>query len=167
MFEECSWYLIRTKPNRERYVETQLIRLLPEVFVPLLSNNGRSSGNKSSSAVPLFPQYVFVRGDLSTHYFSIRYAPGVVSFVATGFQPLSVPDSIIENIRSRSVNGVVQVERPSFQKGETVQIVAGPFRGFDAVFERYLSGADRVAILLNAVEGHNLRLIAKTENIAR
>jgi transcription antitermination factor NusG len=35
-------------------------------------------------AVPLFPQYVFLRCDLTAHYFQIRYAPGVASFLQEG-----------------------------------------------------------------------------------
>jgi len=166
MCEEFSWYLVRTKPNRERYVETQLTRIVPEVFLPLLSNSEYTPGPKRPP-VPLFPQYVFVRGELSRHYFSIRYAPGVVSFVANGLQPLSVPDGIIEGIRSRSTNGVVRIVQRPFRQGETVRIMGGPFRGFDAVFERYLSAGDRVAILLNAMEGYNLRLVERAGNIAR
>jgi transcriptional antiterminator RfaH len=165
MPENCTWYLVRTKPNKERCVEAQLTRIVPEVFVPLLSSGASSSSKRSLS--PLFPQYVFVRTDLSAHYFSIRYASGVVSFVANGLQPLAVSPAIVESIRSRSTDGVVRIVRKPFRTGEAVRIVAGPFRGFEAVFDRYLSGADRVAILLNAVEGHNLRLVAKAENIAR
>jgi transcription antitermination factor NusG len=91
----------------------------------------------------------------------------VVSFVASGLQPLVVEPTIIENIRRRSTDGVVRIVQKPFYKGEAVQIVAGPFRGFEAIFERYLSGADRVAILLNAVEGYNVRLVAKADNIIR
>lgn len=166
MCDEFSWYLLRTKPNRERYVETQLSRIVPEVFLPLLNNSGYSSRSKRP-LVPLFPQYIFVRADLSTHYFPIRYAPGVVSFVSTGVQPLSVPEEIIDSIRSRSTDGVVRLTQSLFQEGETVRIVGGVFRGFDAVFERYLSAGDRVSILLNAMEGHNVRLVERTGNIVR
>lgn len=146
-------------------MEARLKRIVPEVFVPLLSM-GRLSADKRSLC-PLFPQYVFVRGDLSSHYFPIRYAPGVVSFVASGQQPLSVPPTIIESIRGRLTNGAVRTVGKPFRAGEAVRIVTGPFRGFEAVFERYLSAADRVAILLNAVEGHNVRLVAKAADIAR
>jgi transcriptional antiterminator RfaH len=117
--------------------------------------------------VPLFPQYVFVRCDLAIHYFQVRYAPGVLSFVTAGTDPLPVPEAIIESILARCSDGVVHLNPKTFRKGEPVRIVAGPFRGFDAVFDRYLSGADRVAILLNAIEGFNLRLIASAASIAR
>lgn len=157
---------MRTKPSRERYVSAQLARLAPEVFLPLLSTTERPT-DPSKHTVPLFPQYVFLRCDLTAHYFQIRYAPGVASFVTAGHEPLPVPESIIESVRARCTNDVVHLNREVFRKGEPVQILTGPFRGFDAVFERYLSGAGRVAVLLNAVQGYNLRVIAKARSIAR
>jgi transcriptional antiterminator RfaH len=161
-----NWYLVRTKPNRERYVSVQLAGLAPEVFLPLLSTTERPT-DLSNDTVPLFPQYVFLRCDLTAHYFQIRYAPGVTSFVTAGHDPLSVPETIIESVRARCTNDVVHLNREVFRKGEPVRILTGPFRGFDAVFERYLSGAERAAILLTAVEGNSLRVIAKARSIAR
>jgi transcriptional antiterminator RfaH len=161
-----SWYLVRTKPSRERYVSAHLARLAPEVFLPLLSTAARPTDARNHT-VPLFPQYIFLRCDLTAHYFQIRYAPGVASFVTAGRDPLSIPDGIIETVRARCTNDVVHLKPQVIRKGEPVRILNGPFRGFDAVFERYLSGAERVAVLLNAVEGHSLRVIAKAGSIAR
>jgi transcription antitermination factor NusG len=59
------------------------------------------------------------------------------------------------------------LQQEPFRHGEPVRIMTGPFRGFDAVFERYLSGAERVAILLNGLDGQSLRVIAKARSIAR
>ncbi len=166
MLARCHWYLVRTKPNRERFVSGQLIRFAHEVFLPLLSTTVQHP-KPDNCTVPLFPQYIFLRCDLTAHYFQVRYAPGVASFVAAGRDPLPVPESIIESIRERCTDGVVRLHQEPFRKGEPVQILDGPFRGFEAVFERYLSGATRVAILLDAVEGYNLRLIANVRSIAR
>src|SRR6266446_4846180 len=162
---DSHWYLVRTKPSRERYVSAQLTRVAREVFLPLLSTARRPTD--PSNHTPLFPQYVFLRCDLRANYFQIRYAPGVASFVTTGHDPLPIPESIIESVRARCTNDVVHLKQELFRKGEQVQILAGPFRGFDAVFERYLSGAERVAILLNAVGGYTLRVIANARSIAR
>ena len=160
------WYLVRTKPSRERYVKAQLAHIAPEVFLPLLSTE-RGATELGSSTVPLFPQYIFLRCNLTASYFQIRYAPGVTSFVTEGHDPLAVPESIVESVRARCTNDVVHLDQEPFQKGDPVQILSGPFRGFDAVFERYLSGAERVAILLNATKGYSLRVIASARSITK
>ena len=166
VLDHLHWYLVRTKPKKERYVSAQLMQIAPEAFLPLLSTGARFP-ETTRATVPLFPGYVFLRCDLAVHYFQIRYSPGVLSFVAAGLDPLEVPETILANIRARCMDGVVYIKPAPFQKGEQVRVMAGPFRGVEAVFERYLSGAKRVAILLNAIEGSNLRMVASAASISK
>src|SRR5579863_6935165 len=95
------WYLIRTKSNKETYVRDRLSHVLPEVFLPMLESPGsRIHAHTATTVVPLFPQYVFGRLDLSQHYFDIRYMPGVLELVSAGCDPLLVSDSIVDGVRS-------------------------------------------------------------------
>jgi hypothetical protein len=47
-----------------------------------------------------------------------------------------------------------------------VRIISGPFCEFDAIFEGYLSGSKRVAILITTVEGCGVRIVADAASIA-
>jgi len=132
------WYLIRTKSGKEQYVHRELSRRLPETFMPMLETRSR---RQTVSLVPLFPQYLFARLELAAHYFEIRYLPGVVGFISMGGELLAVAQTIVDNIRSRCRDGVVQIARRPFQHGQHVRIISGPFREFDAIFEGYLSGS--------------------------
>ena len=51
--------------------------------------------------------------------------------------------------------------------GERVVVVDGPFRGFEAIFQRYLAGAERVAILLSAVESGGLRVVLSASAVVK
>jgi transcriptional antiterminator RfaH len=153
------WFLIHTKQAKERWVCDQLSKTLPEVFLPMLRTRLRFWGKLIWSVVPLFPRYVFARFDLETYYFAVRYTPGVQRLVSAGTDPLVVPKPIVDEIRAREINGVVQIQAKPLARGESVEIVEGPFSGFKAVFERYLSGAERVAILLSSVETSGLRVV--------
>jgi transcription antitermination factor NusG len=62
---------------------------------------------------------------------------------------------------------VVKIEPEKFDKGERVRVAEGPFRGFEAIFERYLSGAERVAILLSTVEANGLRVVLPSSTVVR
>jgi hypothetical protein len=46
-------------------------------------------------------------------------------------------------------------------------MIDGPFRNFEAIFEGYLSGARRVAILIDTIEGRGVRVVADASTIAR
>ncbi len=161
------WYLVRTKPHRERSVEMQLRDLVAELYLPLLKAKTSRWGRLRWVLAPLFPCYLFARFDLRGGYFTVRYLPGVHSIVSAGRDPIAVAPMVVEEIRRRSVNGVVELKERPFGYGERVRLVHGPFKGFEAVFERYLSGAERVSVLLSTVEATGVRVVLSAEAVAR
>ena len=105
-------------------------------------------GRMTMSVAPLFPCYLFARLDLQINYFEVKYLAGVTGLVSAGADPLVVPEVIISEIRARGIDDVVEIREVPFDSGQPVRVVEGPFRGFEAIFERYLSSTERVAILL-------------------
>jgi len=161
------WYLVRTKPGKERWVSGQLSAILPEVFLPMLEARTTRWGKLAWSVMPLFPCYVFAQFDLQTRYFDVKYMAGVQGIVSAGCEPLAVPMPIVEEIKCRGVNGVVKIAPRKFDNGERVRVADGPFRGFEAIFERYLSGAERIAILLSTVEASGLRVVLPSAAVVK
>jgi len=161
------WYLVRTKSSKERWVNDQLAAILPEVFLPMLEARIPRWGRMAWSITPLFPGYLFARFDLQQRYFDVKYMPGVQGIVSAGNDPLAVPLVVIDEIRRRGTNGVVKIEEMAYDSGQRLRVVEGPFRGFEAIFERYLSGAERVAILLSAIEATGLRVVLPASAVAK
>ena len=86
----------------------------------------------------MFPCYLFARLDLQRDYFEVKYLAGVSGLVSAGSDPIVVPAAIINEIRSRGINDVVEIREEPFDKGQQVRVVEGAFRGFEAIFDRYL-----------------------------
>jgi transcriptional antiterminator RfaH len=158
---------VRTKPGKERWVSDQLSAILPEVFLPMLEARTPRWGRLAWSVVPLFPCYVFAQFDLQMRYFDIKYMAGVQGIVSAGCDPLAVPLRVVEEIKRRGINGIVKIAPKGFDQGERVRVVDGPFRGFEALFERHLSGAERVAILLTTVEAGGLRVVLPSSSLTK
>ncbi len=165
--EDMEWYLIRTKPGKERWVRDQLSGQLPEVFLPFLRARMPRWGRLGWSVVPLFPGYLFARCDLRGSYFDIKYSIGVAGLVSAGNEPLTVAPEVVTGIRARAIDGVVEIVEPPFASGERVTVTAGPFSGIEAIFERYLSGEERVAILLNLAGSSSFRMVLPSDSIGR
>ena len=167
MYAADPWYLIRTKSNRERFVREQLAPIVSDIFLPMLKLPFTRSHRASPSLVPLFPQYIFARLHLATQFFEVRYMPGVTGFVSSGCEPLSVSEAIVDNVRSRCTDSVLQLNPIPFRRGEHVRVIEGPFRDFEAIFENYLSGSKRVAILMRSIEGCGVRVVANASVVVR
>jgi transcriptional antiterminator RfaH len=161
------WYLVRTKPGKERWVRDQLAPRLSEVFLPMLKARMPRWGRLAISTAPLFPCYLFARLHLQTRYFEVKYLAGVSGLVSAGNDPIVVPEGIITEIRARGIDDVVEIREDPFDSGQQVRVVEGPFRGFEAIFERYLSGAERVAILLNTIENAGPRIVLPASALAK
>lgn len=144
------WYLVHTKSKKESSVQGQLSEWLPDVLLPMLKVRVRRWGKLVPSIIPLFPCYVFAFADLSYSYARLKYTNGVRDIVCGGNEPLVVPESIIHKVKQHCQQGPIVMPLRRLVKGEPVVIAEGSLQGFEAVFEQYLSGSQRVALLLSS-----------------
>jgi transcriptional antiterminator RfaH len=145
------WYAINTKMRSESQAYASLSRLGVEVFLPMLRDRRMARGANHTAVVPLFPGYLFARFQASERYRAVTYAKGVKGIVSFGSVPSIVDDSIIEAIRCRECDGVIEIDGDRFSPGQVVRIHEGPLLGLEAVFEKKLSGATRAVLLLKAL----------------
>jgi transcriptional antiterminator RfaH len=145
------WYLIHTKPAREVLAEVNLRRQGYQVYYPCLLRPSRIRGRWVDRVASLFPRYLFLRLAVGHQAMGpVRSTVGVANIVRFGYDYAVVPDTIVENLRSRadSATGLHRLQgRLPFEPGSNVRIVAGVFEGLEGVFQRE-SGDERVMLLL-------------------
>lgn len=150
--ETLSWYVVHTRPRQEDRTTSNLITLGIEMLNPKLRVNkyNEFSGALTSLVKPLFPGYIFARFGFSEFYHRVKFTRGVHSLLCINGQPTRVEEEIIELVRSRAGNdGLVTADE--FKAGDEVRITHGRFKDLCGVFEREMSDAGRVQVLLNAV----------------
>jgi transcriptional antiterminator RfaH len=103
------------------------------------------------SVAALFPGYLFASFDVDGEFSRLRYTRGVREIVCFGGQAAVVPDWIVAELKQRCADGPLELLTRRLKAGERVMVIEGPFRQFEGVFERHLSGPERVAILLSAM----------------
>jgi transcriptional antiterminator RfaH len=148
-----NWYAVQAKSHNEARVFHHLTERIIPAFLPLIEVTRCYGPRRLTRLEPLFPCYLFVqleRLDCNPiRWDAVRWAPGVKSILSSGETPTSVPDSVIDAIKTRVQDlGFV---RPGirFGRNDRVVIRRGPLAGLEAVFERPLSGSGRVQVLMH------------------
>lgn len=159
-----NWFLIYTKPKCEDSVSGKFIEKGFQVLNPKIRERRYIRRKLQDTISPLFPCYLFVQFDLEKNYRLVRYTRGVRSVVGSECAPTEVPDAIIGELQKRMEDGFVKAASKGFDPGAEVTIKAGPFEGFNAIFEKELKGRERVAILLKSL---NVRVIVDPAMLGR
>lgn len=160
------WFVVRTKPHKEQLAYNELHRQAVETFLPLLKAPLPVYGRLAWVRTPLFPCYLFARfaADVT---FKVKNTRGVREIVSRDKDPTTVPENIIDDLKGRCVDGVVELPPERFQPNERVKVKTGPFQDWDGIFERYLSADERVAILLGTVEATGVRVVLPAWSIGK
>ena len=148
-----AWYLLVSKPQRERVAVANLERQNYEVYLPLMRNRKRVGGQYRSVIEPMFPRYLFIRlDDERDDWGPIRSTIGVANLVRFGMTPARLPDALVQMLRDKEDGpGIQSVPEQSFQTGDPVRIVDGVMAGYEAIYQSR-SGKERVILLLEIAE---------------
>lgn len=144
------WYCLRTRTKQEHRAAENLRQLARiEVYGPRIRYRKPTRRGTVWFVEALFPGYLFARFDPMEQFKTVQYTSGVIGVVAFGGRYAQVPDAIIERLRAEMTDGETKVFTEPFQVGDTAEVVAGPFRGLEAVIVRVLPARERVRVLMN------------------
>ncbi len=153
------WYIVQSLSGFEQRVEKSIKELInknmaegliEDAIVPTEKVVEMVKGQKKTMTKKFYPGYVLVlmyMTDKSWHM--IQSIPKVTGFIGDKEKPIPLKDSeanqLMETIKERE-----EQPRPkfSFQSGEKVQVIDGPFANFDAYVEEvnYEKGKLKVSV---------------------
>jgi len=142
------WFVIYTQPRGEGRAVVHLRRQGYTAFCPHVRKTARHARKTRTSLLSLFPNYLFIRLDMSRDLWrSINGTMGVIQLVTSGEVPQPVPDGIVELLREKfGPDGVAEGSVP-LKQGQAVKITRGPFADLIGRLER-LGSENRVIVLL-------------------
>lgn len=160
------WYALRSKTRKEDVVYRQLIERDVETYYPRLRVNPVNPRSKRYK--PYFPSYLFIRLDIEEMGSNaFKWMPHTLGLVNFGGEPAVVPENLIHEIRQR----VDRIDKAGgevlegLSAGDLVQISDGPFKGYEAIFDSKLPGAERVRVLLQLLDSRHVPVELSTSNI--
>lgn len=145
-----NWFLLTSKPHKDEVAEFQLRNQGYEVYRPLAKRLRTQRGKVITKIESLFPRYMFIHLDdgVNDNWAPIRSTTGISSFVRFGAEAARVPDALVATLKQQeAILGERAIDLDRFHNGDKVIITNGPFRGLEAIFQKY-DGEERVIVLL-------------------
>jgi transcriptional antiterminator RfaH len=140
------WCCAQLEPNRERLALHLLMQERFTVYAPRVRVWRIVRGRREDRELPLFPRYLFI--EIVQQWYRARWCPGVVRLIMDGITPAKVPDAVIEEIRSRERNGLIELPKPrGLRRGDPVRVERGVFQGRLGLYDGQ-TARERVWVLL-------------------
>lgn len=144
------WFLLTSKPQKDDLAEFHLLNQGYEIYRPLAKRLRLRRGKMLTTIESLFPRYLFIHldGGIHDNWAPIRSTKGVNGFVRFGTEAARVPDALIFALQAQeNILGERAIDLDRYHQGDKVNITDGPFKGLEAIFEKY-DGEERVIVLL-------------------
>ncbi|MGH2355136.1 MAG: transcription termination/antitermination protein NusG [Chloroflexota bacterium] len=152
------WYVIHTYSGYENKVKTNLEHRIASmdmtdkifrVVVPTEEEVEIKNGQRRTVQKKIFPGYVLVEMVLEDDsWFVVRNTPGVTSFVGSGNTPTPLPEGEVQAILKQMREEKPQV-RVTYQKGNRVKIIDGPFAEFMGTIDDVNTEKDKLRVLVS------------------
>jgi transcriptional antiterminator NusG len=154
-----NWYIIHTYSGFENKVAESLRtrgqafgfqNRIGQVLIPTEEVIELRAGKKVTSKRMLYPGYVLVQMEMDDDlWHAVKNTPRVTGFVGGGTKPVPLTADEVNQILYRQASSA---ERPrpkqSYEKGETVRIVDGPFASFQGKVDEVNTERDTLRVLV-------------------
>lgn len=156
------WYAVQAFSGYEKSVKRGLEErigrmglqdMFGQILVPVEEVVEMKAGQKAITERKLYPGYVLVQMEMNDDsWHLVKNTPRVTSFIGgTTLKPTPIKDSEVEIILRRMDDSKSNpMQKLTFEKGESVRVIDGPFKDFSGVVEEinYEKSKLRVAVTI-------------------
>jgi len=157
---EKKWYVIHTYSGYENKVKATLEERIKssrreeyfsEVVIPTENVVEVVKGEKKTTSRKFFPGYVLVNMVMNNETWHIvRSTPKVTGFIGGGKKPVPIPDERVKDILHQISEGKLRPKpKVSFEQGDSVRIIDGPFANFNGLVDEVKPEKGRLKVLVS------------------
>ena len=154
------WYILHTYSGFEEQVKTALQERIKkagqeqffgEILVPTEQVVEMVKGTKKTSSRKFFPGYILLNVDLNDEtWHTVRGTPKVTGFVGNDLHPEPLSDEDALKIIGRIKDGALKPKpKVSYEVGDVVRVVDGPFSNFQGVVDEVYPDKGRVRVMVS------------------
>ena len=153
------WYIVHTYSGQETRAKQALLEratalgkddFFDEVLVPEENVVEIVKGQKRTSKRKFFPGYIMVRMELNDEtWHVVKGTPKITGFVGGTTSPPSISDEEVARMTQRIKEGAVK-PKPliSFDEGENVRVVTGPFANFSGFVDEVMPEKEKLRVMV-------------------
>ncbi len=157
---EKKWYIVNTYSGHEnkakltlleRVRNNNLTEYFGDVLVPTESVTENVKGQRRTMTRKFFPGYMFVQMILDDRTFHlVKNTPKITGFLG-GTKPTPVPEREIHGVQTNAAEGKAgkPKARLTFEIGESVRVVDGPFANFAATVDEVKNDKQKIKVSLS------------------
>jgi transcriptional antiterminator NusG len=155
---EGKWYVLHTYSGYENKVKKTIESRVDaldlndhvfEIVVPTQEEIEIRSGQRHPVQRKVFPGYVLVRMNMNDDtWYAIRNTPGVTGFINIDNKPVPLEDNAVQTIM-KGMTTETPVVKMSFQIGDTVRIIDGPFADFRGEIDEINNEKGKIRVLVS------------------
>ncbi|QPJ64275.1 MAG: transcription termination/antitermination protein NusG [Candidatus Nitrohelix vancouverensis] len=158
--DEKKWYVIHTYSGYERKVKLSLLEqfettgrkdVLGDVVIPTEEVVEVRKGKKRISSRKFFPGYVLINVVMDQDiWYLIKNTAKVTGFPGAGGHPVALSEGEVKTIMDQ-IKGESSRPKPkfSFEKGESVRVIEGPFLNFNGVVDDVNHDKGKVKVMVS------------------
>ena len=154
------WYVVHTYSGFEQKAKQALEEKVQslgkeecfsEVLVPSEQIVEMKKGVKKTTSRRFFPGYILVKMELNDETWHIvKNTPKITGFVGGSRNPPAVPEKEVLRITQQIEEGTLRPKaKIEFEKGESVQVVEGPFANFSGIVEEINPEKGKLKVLVS------------------
>ncbi|MDY0058459.1 MAG: transcription termination/antitermination protein NusG [Myxococcota bacterium] len=154
------WYVVHTYSGQENRAKSSLEERVrsegmgeyfEEILIPTEPVVDTVRGKKRTQNRKFFPGYMLVKMELNERtWHLVKSVPKVTGFVGNATSPPAIPEKEVERLTKQIATGTLQPKpRHTFDNGESVKVIDGPFANFLGVVEEVNPEKGRLRVLVS------------------
>jgi transcriptional antiterminator NusG len=156
---ELRWYIVHTYSGFENKVKVNLeerVKTLGQekyfgkILVPTEQVIELRKGQKKTSSRKFYPGYILVQMVLNDEtWHTVKNTGKVTGFIGGEVKPTPISDEEAERVIRQMEEGVSKPKpKYSFEEGDEVRVIDGPFNNFQGVVEEMKPDKEKLRVLI-------------------
>lgn len=140
-----NWYILHTLSGSEKKVKNAILEqasknnmldYFQDIIIPSVEVPEVKKGKKIISEKKIIPGYILIKMDMNENsWHLVKKVPKVGGFLGSALMPRPVSEAEIKKLMNSVESGFAKFDKISYEIGQVVKVIDGPFESFTGVVE--------------------------------